>query len=83
MIDQQIVTGTLTDSRTIVLDEAIAPVHGRVRLIVEPIEPSRPAAPLRDFLEALRKRQAARGHVSRSREEIDRVLREDRGSWND
>lgn len=77
------VTGTLTDGKTIVLDEPVATKPGPVRLTVEPLEPAPPRAPLRAFLEVLQKRQAARGHVPRTREEIDRALREERDSWGD
>jgi hypothetical protein len=78
----QTVTGTLTDGRTIVLDRAIAPAPGRVRLVVEPIE-EKPRMSLWDFLDDLSRRQAARGHIPRTREEIDRDLGEERSSWGD
>jgi hypothetical protein len=73
----------LTDGKTIVLDEAVAATPGPVRLVVEPLEPDAARQPLPAFLEKLRQRQAARGHVPRTREEIDRAIQEERESWGD
>jgi hypothetical protein len=75
------VTGTLTDEKTIVLDQAVTGARGRVRLVLEPLEPIASRASLREFLDDLRKRQAASGHVPRTRDEIDRALREERAAW--
>ena len=77
------VTGMLTDGKTIVLDQAVAATPGPVRLVVETLEPVAARKPLRKFLEELRHRQAARGHVPRTRAEIDRALQEERDSWGD
>jgi hypothetical protein len=82
-MNAQVVTGTLTDGTTIVLDEALAAKPGRVRLTVEPLERSEPRPALADFLQDVATRQAARGHVPRTREEIDRALAENRGTWGD
>jgi len=83
MTGPQTVTGRLTDGRTIVLDQTLATSPGPVRLVVEPIEPVAPRVSLWEFLDDLRKQQAARGYVPRTREEIDRSLREERDSWDD
>lgn len=82
-----IVTGTLTDERTVTLDEALplallTPI--RVRLIVEslPVEP--PAKrPHDEVIAEIHERQRARGHQPRTREEIDADIQAERDSWND
>jgi enoyl-CoA hydratase/carnithine racemase len=76
-------TGTLTDGKTIVLDQALGTKPGPVRLTVEPLEPAPLRKPLREFLAELHKRQAVRGHVPRTREGIDRALQDERDSWGD
>jgi hypothetical protein len=83
MADTVVVTGTLTDSHTIRLDRGIAAPMGPVRVTIETIETPVKRQSLWEFLDELRKNQAARGHVPRSKEEIDKALREDRDSWDD
>ena len=74
-------TGTLTDGKTLTLDTPAPQGTGRVRVTVEPVaEP--PALNLLDFFEELRKEQQARGHVPRTREEIDAAMREERAGWD-
>lgn len=74
------VTGELTDSRHVELDEAIPLPAGRVRVVVE--ELSSAAKPdLVAFEQLLRARQAARGHVPRSKDEVDGDLNVERASW--
>ena len=75
-------TGTLTDGRTIVLDQKL-PHLGRVRLVVEPLDNSPSPLALQTILDDLTRRQAARGYVPRTREEIDNTLRIERESWDD
>jgi len=76
-------TGTLKDGQTIVLDQPVSAPRGRVRLVVEPLDATTARVPLNEFLDDLRQRQAARGHVPRTREEIDRALQEERAAWGD
>ena len=83
MMGAQTVTGTLTDGKTIVLDQTIAVKPGPVRLTIEPAEPAPGRMALAEVLDELRRRQAARGHVPRTRDEIDRELKEERESWGD
>lgn len=85
MTNAYVVTGTLTDARTVRLDEPLPIAGGKVRVVVEAA-----AAPgceakqsLQDYLADLRRRQAARGHVPRSTEEIQAQMREERDSWGD
>jgi hypothetical protein len=83
MIGPQTLTGAFTDGRTIVLEQAITPVPGRVRMIVEPISEANTSVSLWDFLDELGRKQTARGHVPRTRDEIDRALHEERCNWDD
>jgi hypothetical protein len=82
MTNAYIVTGTLTDAQTVRLDEPLPLPAGKVRVVVEAAAPAVPAQSLRDYLAELRNRQAARGHVPRTREEIDAELRAERESWD-
>jgi hypothetical protein len=83
MSNTYVVTGTLTDATTIQLDEALPVSAGKVRLIVEPSAPSPPQQSLEDYLADLRKRQAARGHVPMTVEEVEAYLKAERESWGD
>jgi hypothetical protein len=79
-----IVTGTLTDQTTVMLDEALPLTPMKVRLSVEPL-PSEPPAKRThaEVIAEIRERQRARGHQPRTREEIDAYLQAERDSWND
>jgi hypothetical protein len=85
MQNAYIVTGTITDGRTLALDEAV-PVRpgGKVRVVVEllPPDPVEAQKALTAFLTDLRERQRQRGHVPPTREEVDAYLREERESWD-
>jgi hypothetical protein len=75
------VTGELTDNRHVALDQPIPLTSGKVRVIVEQIS-AEPKPDLAAFERALRERQQARGHVPRTREEIDAYLNAERDSWD-
>jgi hypothetical protein len=75
------VTGELTDSTHVKLDEPIPLTNGKVRLVVE--ELTHEAKPdLAAFEQLLRERQTARGHVPRTKEQIDAHLSAERASWD-
>ncbi len=75
------VTGELTDSCHVTLDEPIPLPAGKVTVTVEQI-PGASKADLVAFERALRERQQARGHVPRTKEEIDAYLNAERDSWD-
>jgi len=75
------VTGELTDSRHVTLDESIPLPAGKVRVVVEELA-SAAKPDLVAVEELLRARQAARGHVPRSKDEIDGDLNAERASWD-
>jgi hypothetical protein len=83
MTSAYVVTGTLTNATTVQLDEPLPMSGGKVRVIVEATAPQVPKQSLQEYLTDLRKRQAARGHVPRSAEEIQAQIREERESWGD
>ena len=76
------VTGTLTDGRTVTLDEALPLGPMKVRLVVEPLSPAIDR-PYLEVLAAMRRRQTARGFRPPSREEVDSCLAEERASWGE
>jgi hypothetical protein len=76
-----IVTGSLTDAQTLKLDEPFPLTLGKVRVIVE-LLPHSPGD-YEKFMAELRERQRRRGHVPRTREEIDASLKAERDSWDD
>ncbi len=77
-----ILTGTLNDDQTVTLDEALPLKPMKVRLSVEPLAQTHPR-PHEEVISEIRARQKARGHVPRTREEIDAELQTERDSWGD
>jgi hypothetical protein len=75
------VTGELTDSRHVKLDEPIPLMPGKVRVVVEQLT-NGPKLDLVAFERLLRERQAARGHVPKTKKEIDAYLNAERASWD-
>lgn len=82
MTNAYVVTGTLTSATTVQLDEPLPLTGGKVRLIIE-TAPAVPRQSLQEYLTDLRARQAARGHVPRSAEEIAAQVREAREGWDE
>ena len=80
MNNTYIVTGTLTDERTVTLDEALPLTPMKVRLVVEPLR-SVPQRPYLEVMADIRQRQRARGHQPPTREEVDVYLQAERDSW--
>lgn len=93
MQDGYEVTGTLTDARTVALDQDVPLAPAKVRVIVEPlVDPS----PLQtatatsvghrayaEVVKEIRERQARRRHRAPSDEEVAKHLQQERDSWND
>lgn len=82
MQNRYIVTGTLTDDRTVTLDEALPLTRTKVRLVVEPIS-QEPRLSYQEVISNIRNRQRARDHHPRTREEVDSYLTEERDSWGE
>ena len=76
-----VLTGTVTDGRTVALDDALPLASSRVRVIVEPLE----AMSHRSYatvLAEIRQRQRQRSHRPPSREQVDAHLAAERASWD-
>jgi len=82
MNNAYIVTGTLINDHTVMLDEALPLTPMKVRLIVEPL-PSASQRPYQEVIARIRERQRARGHKPPTREEVDAYLRAERESWGE
>jgi hypothetical protein len=82
MHNAYIVTGTLTDKRTVVLDEALPLTPTKVRLVVEPLSPAS-QSPYQETVAEIRKHQQARGYQPPTKEEVDAYLRAERDSWEE
>jgi len=77
-----IVTGTLTDAKTVMLDEALPLTSTKVRLVVEPLS-SASARRYQEVIAEIRQRQRVRGHQPRTREEVDAYLQAERDNWGE
>jgi hypothetical protein len=77
-----VVTGTVTDPRTVTLDEPLPMGGAKVRVTIEPLEGTRQRTH-QEVMEEIYERQRLRGHVPPTREEVDAYLREERDSWGE
>jgi hypothetical protein len=80
MHNAYIVTGMLTNERTVTLDEALPLPSTKVRLVVEPLG-SASHRSYQEIVVAIRERQEARGHRPPTTEEVDAYLQAERDSW--
>jgi hypothetical protein len=81
MQNAYIVTGTLTNARTVTLDETLPLTPAKkVRLIVEPLL-TELERPYQEIMSEIRKRQYDRGHQASVKEEIDMYLQSERSNW--
>ncbi len=83
MTHAMIVTGTLTDGKTLQLDEPLPVLSGKVRVTVEVVEGPSQKSTFQQTLEQIWEGQRRRGHVPRSAEDIQAQIREERESWGD
>lgn len=81
MRNAYIVTGTVTDERTVTLDEALPVTSIKVRLVVEPLA-STAELSYEETLSLIRERQRQRGYSPPTREEVDAYLEAERDSWD-
>lgn len=73
-----IVRGRLSGPRRIDLDEPLDEVSGEVEVVVRAVE-AKPAAPQRDIFDVIRSLPTG----TRTKEDIDRQIAEERASWGD
>ena len=71
---QAVVDGTLRPDGTLVLDERPNLPPGRVRVTMQAVTAPQPSLGLMERMQAVWADQKARGHVPRTREEIDAEL---------
>jgi hypothetical protein len=94
MHNAYVVTGTVTDKSTVTLDEELPVSSTKVRLIVEPLGGEvasgidsaagmTPKRPLLEVMEEIWAGQRARGHIPRTKEEVDAYIQGERDSWED
>jgi hypothetical protein len=77
-----IVTASITDDRTLRLDEPLPVSGGKVRVTVEVLAmPSKPSYDA--VMTAIREGQKQRGFIPASRAELDAYLKAERASWDD
>ncbi|MDA1049050.1 MAG: hypothetical protein O3C40_01030 [Planctomycetota bacterium] len=76
-----VVTGTMSDEQTVVLDEPLPIKEGRVRLIVETIGEHKRS--YSEVMAAIRERQRLRGYEPPTREEVDAYIQAERDSWGE
>jgi hypothetical protein len=75
--------GTLSDEKTVILDQPIRAPLGRVRVIVEPLPDQASEPDWLDTLRAIRQSLQESGYQSRSKQEIDQEIRSERDAWRD
>jgi hypothetical protein len=80
MHNAYIMTGTLTNERTVTLDEALPLPATKVRVVIELLG-SASHHSYQEIVAAIRERQAARGHRPPTTEEVDAYLQAERDSW--
>jgi hypothetical protein len=76
-----VVTGTLSDDQTVILDEPVPLPVGRVRVTVETLPAAESNGTFLTKLEAIRQALRASGHRFRTKEEIDAQIQAERESW--
>ena len=81
MQNAYIVTGTLTNARTVTLDEELPLIPAKkVRLVVEPLW-AKSERPYQEIISEIRKRQNDRGHQPSVKEEVDMYLQSEHNNW--
>ncbi len=74
-----VLTGQLSDSRSLVLDEAVPLSDGRVT--VQAMIPKEVRRPHSEVIEEIWARQRQRGHIPPTADEVNARIEEERNSW--
>jgi hypothetical protein len=74
--------GTLSDQKTVILDEPTHLPPGRVRVIVEPLPDEHSDRTWMETLRAIRESLRVSGYRARTRQEIDEQIRAERNAWD-
>jgi hypothetical protein len=83
MSKTEIVTGTLIDDHTVVLDKPLQSKATKVRLTIEPLSPQYYRLYRPEVISKIHAAQATRSYQPPSREEVDGWLKTERESWGD
>ena len=75
------VTGTLTDEKTVTLDESLPISARKVRVTIEPLQEKR-ARPLDEVLAEIHAELRAAGHQPPTSQEVADYIRQERESWD-
>ena len=81
MLEHYTVTGTLSDERTVVLDQPVPLPTGRVRVTVVILPATQSEMPFLVKLEAIHQALCASGYRSRTRKQVDAQIQAERESW--
>ncbi len=76
-------TATLTNKKTLLLDEALPIVPGRVRVTIEELPKAQMAASFLTKLQAIHQTLTDSGYQSRNKETIDAQIHAERDSWEE
>ena len=82
MSDAYTGVGTLSDQKTVILDEPAHLPPGRVRVTVEPLPDEQPDHTWLETLQAIRQALRDSGYHPRTRQEIDEQIRAERNAWD-
>jgi hypothetical protein len=77
-----VLTGSVADAQTVTLDEALPVREGRVRVVIEVLEPDEKPS-YAEVMALIRARQKERGFVPPQRKEVDAYLESERESWDE
>lgn len=82
MTQAYVLTGQLSDSRSLVLDEPVPLGDGRVQVTVQAMAKKKAKLSHDEILAGIHAGLRAAGHVPRTKEEIDRSIEDERNSWD-
>lgn len=83
MADSYIMTATLTNKKTLLLDEALPLVPGRVRVTIEELPQTQMATSFLTKLNSIHQALADSGYQPRNKEAIDAQIRAERECWEE
>ncbi|MCP4525228.1 MAG: hypothetical protein GY833_04850 [Aestuariibacter sp.] len=81
MLEHYTVTGTLSNERTVVLDQPIPLPAGGVRVTIVRLPATQSKAPFLVKLEAIHQALRASDYRPRTREQVDAQIQAERASW--
>ena len=83
MADSYTTTATLSNKKTLVLDEPVPMAGSRVRVTIEQLPETHSGVNLLERLSAIHQALQASGYRPRTREEIDAQIQAERDSWGE